>query len=100
MTGEAVFDDRGVIPEKGSPQISVTSKALLVDILSIHQLVCNSSVRIMAIGTLGFSLPYRMVGLPHEFSPDTWVASGTHFYFIGSRTELGNALVDAVAIGA
>jgi hypothetical protein len=100
VAGEAVFDDRGVIPEKGPPQIGVAFKALLVDILSIHQLVRNSPVGIMAIRALGFSLPYWMVGLPHELGPDACVASGTYFYFIGSGTGLRESFMDAVAIRA
>jgi hypothetical protein len=100
VAGDAVFYDRGMIPEKGSPQISVALKTLLVDFLSIYKFVRNSSVGVMAIGALGLSLPYRMVGLPHEISPDVRVASGAHFYLIGSRTGLRLVFVDAVTVRA
>jgi len=100
VAGKAVFDDRGVIPEKGPPQISMAFKAVLVDVLGIYQFVRNSPMGIVAIGTLGFSLPYRMVGLPHKLSPDADVAAGTYFCFIGCRSEFGDAIVDGVTIRA
>jgi hypothetical protein len=61
VAGETVFDNRRVIPEKRTPQISVAFEALLVDILRFHQPVCNSPVGIMAVRALDLPFPDGMV---------------------------------------
>ena len=100
VAGKTVFDHRGVIPEKRTSQICVALKALLVHELSVYQFVGCCPMGIMAVGALDFSLPYRMVRLPCEVSPDVYVAAGTYPDLIRGRTGLRQAFVDAMTIRA
>jgi len=63
VTGQAVLDGRGVLPQIRPPDCSVTFKTFQVHVLRIDQSVRDGSMRVVAVGAFDFALPNRVTGL-------------------------------------
>lgn len=64
VTGKAILHGRRVLPQIRPPDLSVTFKAFQVYVLCIDQAVCDGPMRVVAVRTFDFALPYRVTGLP------------------------------------
>jgi hypothetical protein len=58
--------------------IGMALKALQVSILSIYQFISDRPMRIVAIRTFGFALPYGMMGLSQHLRPYPFMTLGTY----------------------
>ena len=99
VTGQAILDSRGMLPQIRPPDFSVTFKALQVHVLRIDQAVCDGPMRVVAVRALDFSFPYRVMGLPQQLGSDLLMARDTDFGLGGLCKVFGISLMNAVTIG-
>jgi hypothetical protein len=79
MASETVFYGWGMFPQKGASHVGMTFQAFQIDVLGIHQLIGNGSVRVVAIPALDLPFPYRMAGSPKQLAPDRFMTLDTNF---------------------
>jgi hypothetical protein len=77
----------------------MTLEAFQIDILSIDQLVGNGPVRVVAIRTFYFALPYGVMGLPHQLGTNFLMACGANLSLGGLGKVPGIFFMHTVAVG-